>query len=267
MSTQSPARICLLSAKNAPYAAVIRRKPTKVSHVIHWDTRRDRLEYGSWFRGRLYPFRSDISPDGRYMIYFAMGATGETWNGLCELPFLKTIVHVDHGGTYYGGGYWVERELLRWNAYLPKECKRLPFGLQEWEPRLTDDFGVLLPKLARDGWEMIDRHVSGQTIVLPPGPLAGTTWRNQPSREHPALLMQYRGYSHYDRLRFFFSLQGYGDLLDDAVDSACWDSRGNLLYSRAGTLNKVTLKQLQRNRPGTKIDLEHLVPPDPPQPE
>jgi hypothetical protein len=42
-----------------------------------WNRTNDEFTPGSWFKGRIFADRSDLSPDGRHMIYFAMG--GVSW--------------------------------------------------------------------------------------------------------------------------------------------------------------------------------------------
>ena len=36
---------------------------------------------GQWLKGRIYERRSDLSPDGKYMIYFAMNGK---WNSIAK---------------------------------------------------------------------------------------------------------------------------------------------------------------------------------------
>lgn len=61
---------------------------------------------------------------------------------------------------------------------------------------------------------------------------------------------------------FRFTLEGFPDLLDDFVDSAGWDSLGNLVYSRAGALYKYSLDDLKAGYPSSVLDLEPLKRPD-----
>ena len=56
----------------------------------------------------------------------------------------------------------------------------------------------------------------------------------------------------------FIELEEYPDMLDAQVDSACWDSLGNLLYSRRGILYRVSLNDFEQGRPGAVHDLESL---------
>src|SRR5688572_9568297 len=66
-----PPRLALLFASHADVAVIFRRGPSKRVEVIRWDTARDTFERGQWFHGRIYERRSDLSPDGALLVYFA----------------------------------------------------------------------------------------------------------------------------------------------------------------------------------------------------
>ena len=68
-------------------------------HIIKWNTETDELEYGSWFSDKLYWECCDISFDGKWMVYLALGDNGQAWNGCCQLPFLKTSMESDVAGV------------------------------------------------------------------------------------------------------------------------------------------------------------------------
>ena len=93
-----PARLSVLLASESPVGVVLRRGPTKWVRVIMWDRTTDGFQPGPWFKGRILADRSDVSPDGRHLIYFAMGgmgwaipATGGTWTAISVLPSLKAM--------------------------------------------------------------------------------------------------------------------------------------------------------------------------------
>ena len=88
--TPGPARIHLLPAAKAPVVIVVRRKPSKLFHIIRVDTVTGRAEQGAWFTGKLYPMRCDVSFDGEWLVYLAMGGRGNTWNGVSKLPRLTS---------------------------------------------------------------------------------------------------------------------------------------------------------------------------------
>jgi hypothetical protein len=245
MPTRTTARIHLLPAKEAPVVVIIRRKPSKVFHVMRWNTGTDAIEHGSWFRGTLYPMRCDVAFDGNWMVYLAMGATGDTWNGLCKLPWLKTVSESENDGAWNGGGYWKDRRTLLTNGWSrTKGEKKLPFKLSPLVTEHGEDEGVLYPRMERDGWKRA-------------GPF-GKAY--QPSAKHPTLRCFYRGHLEHGRT-FEFSLEGYPGLLDRGVDWATWDSLGQLVVARSGAVEKYRLSDLPDRKPSFHLSLEDLGPP------
>jgi hypothetical protein len=265
MKTAEPARIHLLPAKTAPFVIVIRRKPSKRFHVIRWNTKSDNLEHGSWFHGKLYPYRCDVSFDGQWMVYLAMGASGNTWNGVCQPPFLRSVVTGPNMGAWFGGGYWRDRQTLLLNQWQPAKGS-VPFQLGELRAEFGgEDLSVLYPRWKRDGWQRRGDDFGTNQEVTNASKysvecVGDDGWKNKPSRKHPTLVVRYVGYLTHG-YTFRFSLDDFPELLDDHVDSACWDSLGNLLYARQGILHKYSLSDLKSGRPGTVVDLEPLLPP------
>ena len=168
------ARIHVLLAANAPVGLVIRRGPSRQVATILWNRNSDTFEIGQWLKGRIYERRSDISPDGKYFIYFAMNGKWNTesrgaWTAVSRLPYLKALVMMPKGDSWHGGGlwtddrrYWVDdgyghsllkdcREVTRDRSFDPTE----EYGkdrLGVYYPRL----GVYYPRLLRDGWEVVE---------------------------------------------------------------------------------------------------------------
>ncbi len=66
-----PARIHAILAREAPKAVVFRRGPSGCVCTLGWDLETDTFTMGQWLKGRIYEYRSDLSPDGSFMIYFA----------------------------------------------------------------------------------------------------------------------------------------------------------------------------------------------------
>ena len=84
MSTQTTRvapRLYCIPAARAPVVAVFRRGPTDWSHLGRWDLAAGRYEPGAWLRGRVFPRRSDVSPDGRFLCYFAHKPTASWEHG------------------------------------------------------------------------------------------------------------------------------------------------------------------------------------------
>ena len=112
----------MLRARDAPVIAVIGRGPSKLFHLIKWNTEQDKLEHGSWFSGKLYPMRCDLSFDGKWMVYLAMGDNGETWNG----------------------GDWRDAKTLMRNNW-SDERGQVPFATEPMNAEYGEDEGMLYP--------------------------------------------------------------------------------------------------------------------------
>ena len=93
---------------------IFRRGPASWYHVIRWDTHDDTLYRGAWFKGRIYPERCDLSPDGKLLLYFVhQGSrvrTGYTdaWTAISRNPWLTAIGLWPQGTTYGGGGRFTD---------------------------------------------------------------------------------------------------------------------------------------------------------------
>jgi len=127
-----PPRIYCLPATAAPIVAVFRRGPTNWSHVGRWDLGARRYEPGAWLGGRIFPRRSDLSPDGRFLCYFAHkpSATwkhGEAYVALAKLPWLTALHAFRTCGTWTRGYYFTEAE----DCENPEDTKLpIPYGLR-----------------------------------------------------------------------------------------------------------------------------------------
>lgn len=71
MATAVPPKVHVLRAAEAPLALIFRRGPQQSWSMVLWNFRERTLEGGAWTRLSLYPDRSSLSPDGKYLLYFA----------------------------------------------------------------------------------------------------------------------------------------------------------------------------------------------------
>jgi hypothetical protein len=260
-----PARIHLLPAAKAPMVVVIRRKPSKLFHIIRVDTVTGKAEHGAWFDGRLYPGRCDVSFDGNWFIYLALGARGNTWNAVSKLPRLTAIAESRNMGTYFGGGYWRSRDVLCLNRWAPGEAAKLPFRTEQLIVQHGgEDLGVLYPRLERDGWRRRgdnwgrDERVKGaKTYTV--AHTGDDGWERQPSSRHPALIMWYVGYLAHG-YTFRFRVPSQPELLDDDVDWATYDSRGQLVAARKGVVTIYGLRGRKRLEAVHALDFESARP-------
>ena len=268
MSTKPmKSRIHLLAAKKAPTIVILQRKRAKLFHVITVDTQTLRVRQGSWFRGRLYVMRCDVSFDGQFMVYLATGKPYKSWSGLCRLPWLTTLVHVEGVGANWGGGYFRSPRVLAtnyWDLKTVSVTAEIPFKLAPGPVTgfTSGDLGILYRRFARDGFRRLGDRWGKEEEFADPYRVICTGddgWGNKPSRHHPQLEVRYLGYIHSAH-QFAFSLAEHPDVLAGA-SWATWDSDGDLWVARPGAVERFALRDLQRGAPSFVLDVDRFEPP------
>jgi len=266
---QYKSRLHLLVARHASTVIILQRKRAKLFHVVTVDTDRRQVAEGSWFRGKLYVLRCDVSFDGTHMVYLAMGAQGNTWNGVCRLPWLTTLTEAENMGAWFGGGYFESNKLLRTNGwgstdFNPPKRTGAPFTLEPYRSRYGgEDLGVLYERLARDGFTRLgenwgtEQKLDGRQYRIACEGDDG--WGRQFSRRHPTLKVRYAGYLEHG-YTFAFWFDKHPGLLDGA-SWANWDVNGDLWVARPGVVEQYTLNDLSRGAPSFTIDVDQFEPP------
>lgn len=167
------ARIHVLLARNAPLGVVIRRGPSKQVCTILWDRRRDRFQVGQWLKGRIYERRSDLSPDGKYLIYFAnngrwFSEARGSYTAISRAPYLKGLALFPKGDCWHGGGlftshftYWLNdgygHGMLRDTTEVCRDTAFEPYGCYG-----AECLSVYYPRLLRDGWTFVRQDNAGR---------------------------------------------------------------------------------------------------------
>lgn len=163
-----PARVHPILARDNDSAIIFRRGPSKYVCTLSWDLNTDNFRLGQWLHGRIYERRSDISPDGKYIIYFAMNGKWQSevkgsWTAISHTPWLKAISLFPKGDCWNGGGlftcnnsYWLNDGFSHENVSDVDELKRDI----KYEPR--ENYGGECPsvyylRLQRDGWRLLER--------------------------------------------------------------------------------------------------------------
>ena len=261
MSTPAkPALIYLLPALEAPHVTVLRRKPRGVFHILKWDTRRDTVESGSWFSGQISLEACDVSFDGKWLVYSARGRGHKEWSGVCQPPWLRTVVHDNPNHPGLGGGFWMSRSKLCL-GYWDFGDATVPFWGTHYttEPQIAREVrsgvGFLVSRLRRDGWERDDSRLEFGDYPAKRPWIVHDEWTHRPSRKHPTLRIVLRPRSPRP---YSFALDGEDGLLDEGVTWATWDCRKNLLFARTGVLYRFDLKALRSGDPSFILDLEPL---------
>lgn len=149
-------------------AVVIRRGPSKSVCTLLWDRRKDTFTLGQWLKGRIYERRCDLSPDGKYMIYFAMNGkwtsrTKGSWTAISRTPWLKAIGLWSNGSGWNGGGLFMTKSSFWLNIARMTENEQLlvPGSLTRHhefpfhQSYGGEDPGVYYIRLQRDGWKLL----------------------------------------------------------------------------------------------------------------
>ncbi|MGB3694091.1 MAG: hypothetical protein WBG70_17640 [Spirulinaceae cyanobacterium] len=177
--TPFPARIHVLLARDKPLGLVIRRGPSKHVATILWDCRRDKFQLGQWLKGLIYERRSDLSPDGKYFIYFAMngrwqGEAKGSWTAISRTPYLTALAIFPKGDCYNGGGLWTSRNtywlnngyghsVLRDTQKVSRDKKFQPSEyFDAGDYWFYEGLGIYYPRLIRYGWEFVEKIKVGK---------------------------------------------------------------------------------------------------------
>gem|GEM_PF-1339532 len=277
MSTPPTVRLHLLVARAAPRILIIRRGPARVYHLALWRTDTDTVEHGSWFRGQLYVHRCDLSWDGQWLVYFAMGPTRQhySWTAVSRPPWVKAELFYPMGDTWNGGGVWTGPGQLWLNlpaGTAPREGDPTPgklgFAVRWGRTEYGEDEGPLYRRLERDGWRRDDPpgvtydRGNAQVWIHSGGP----EWVLRPAPDLPTLRLTYRGYFQNRGRVFTYSLDEHAGFLDEEVSWAGYDGEGRLVVARGGAVERYTRDDLARGAPSFRYNLGGLTPPPPPPP-
>lgn len=252
-----PCRCHVLLARSAHVGVVLRKGPTRWVQLITWNTKRDTFTPGQWFRGRVYERRSDLSPDGAKLVYFASKINRKTvsdphytyaWTAVSKPPFFTALALWPKGDCWAGGGLFEDDRTL-WLNHAPHAAEPHP----DHRPRHLEvipnphahgeDGPILERRRTRDGWE---RTQTGR-YTFRFG--SWTTERREiwvkTNQARRATLVMELAEINFSRpggpYIETFSLQTKSALLPIGVaDWADWDHRDRLIVARGGKLLDMT---------------------------
>lgn len=156
-------RLHVLLARSAPIGLVLRRGPSKSVAAIQWNRATDQFTLGQWLRGRIYEKRSDLSPGGKHLIYFAMNGkwsspTAGSWTAISRAPYLRAIALFAKGDCWHGGGLFVDNKRYWLNDGYGHKVLESTTEVARAEPAPYvphwggECWGVYFNRLVRDGW-------------------------------------------------------------------------------------------------------------------
>lgn len=165
-TAKSAPRIYFLLAREAPVAVVLRRGPSNRVQMLKWDTKLDTFEKGQWLKGRVYEYRMDLSPSGKYVVYLAANYSRkfDTWTAVSKPPYFTALALWPNMGAWGGGGLFMSDSKLMLNHGVDHmdlvdgfELGK-KFRVERWN--LTagrgEDEPINHTRMTRDGWELVD---------------------------------------------------------------------------------------------------------------
>lgn len=256
MTTETPpARLFVILARKAPFAVIFRRGPSKQVRLIGWNTETDEFEGGHWLKGRIYERRCDLSPNGRYLIYFAADHKSSmySWTAISKPPWLTAISMWQNGDCWGGGGLFETANTI----WLNHSTADLAPGFDP-RPRLKvkatggggEDQPIYGMRLKRDGWTLIQE-----------GTHQHNSWRK---KKEAGMSFTYDPPQIWERAnvsdsRLCMVTHGVGELNGDwyivthevampggetvslgRTDWADWGRNGDLLYAKDGKLFRLS---------------------------
>jgi hypothetical protein len=267
--TRPACRLSVLLARDAPLGVIFRRSPARLTQLILWHTDTDTFEPGDRHIGTLYTERSDLSPDGKLLIYFAANYTArrrnkglpDTWTALSKPPWLTPLALWPNFGTYYGGGLFTSNTQVQVNWCPPPVPTEIswakgapPDDLDFRYDRLFwDHENQIYSRLMRHGWKLSESFGTHTDIVFE---------KVNPTR--PFILRQM-----FYRHAATFEVQDRQRKVATPLTGAFWadwDQQGRLVYAQEGklfTANLVVSGQLdpQEIADFTPLDKKRVLAP------
>jgi hypothetical protein len=262
---------------------IFRRGPSKWVQLIKWNTATDLFESGQWFNGRIYERRSDLSPDGSLLIYFAQKISARSmkdteytyaWTAISRPPFLTALALWPKGDCWHGGGLFKNGKVVLLNhkpAVAKPHKKHEPHGLSVIpNPQAQgEDDPIFAQRLERDGWQLQDawkieyRGYSKLFHTVQPE----VREKAGPNRTYVIRLT--RSIERLDYSEEFELRHVNGSLVTkiDRASWADWDQQGRLVFARDGKIFAASIKDSGNLVEDLLIDLnpskpKQLAPPE-----
>lgn len=258
-------RLWALLASESNVGVIFRRGPSRQVRLIKWDTQNDTFELGQWLKGRIYERRCDLSPDGKFLVYFASKPETPlgTWTAISKPPYLTALALWEKGDCWNGGGWFVGHRLLRLNHLsgdrMRDDSKASPIQIVGYAEAGGEDDSVWDITRARDGW--IKTQEGKETYLVhgwrcnPP-----ETWKKFGGPKSKFILeMAIIGIGGQNIPWYqikYRVLLGPKTVLDlGKLDWADWDRRGDLVFAQNGCIYR---QHRERLEPGAAVKIADL---------
>lgn len=241
MTGRASCRLYVIFARRGDRAVIFRRGPSKQVQLVLWHTASDKFVPGQWFKGRIHGYCSDLSPDGKYLVYYAEKHTGPMcqWTAISRPPYLTALVLWK--STRTGGGLFESDTSVRlhcsYRGMTPLEGA-LPDGWRLCYRSSSDDDERETNeqrRLKRDGW----RRVANSGLPVDHKKRRPHVWTRQNDRG--VVLEQRTGRSGlHPSMTYLVHRPGTKENILAAAEWADFDQQGRIVFARAGGLWEAT---------------------------
>jgi hypothetical protein len=253
MSKTHTPRLFAILARDAPQAVIFRRGPSKQVLLIKWNLKNDKLEYGQWFKGRIYERRCDLSPSGNLLIYFSgkYKTSLRTWTAISKPPYLTALALWPKGDAWGGGGIFDTEYTIRLNHGSHPQTLAQGFTLKKNMRVISyggggEDFPIYHALLLKYDWQCLDEGKCGK-----PNWNEHTVWKfirpiiyEKVSKQGYRLQMHIKSMSHkndawYNIDYVAFDKSGKKLFELEKTDWADWDN-SDLIFAKQGKLFRLS---------------------------
>ena len=268
-----PPRLAVLLAAKCTKSIIVCRHTSKRTVIIGWDRKNDTFMVGQWLKGKVYPYRSDVSPDGSHWIYFAMDARNNTYTCVARTPYLKAVDFYTKGDAWNGGGLFLSDKAYWLNdgGLSHKEQRREsglsmertdPFENYE-ECQTGEDPFIYFRRLEREGW-LRRKHVKGDRFN------EEYTFTKRINRRYHLIKIFHAGLNHpIGRGAYYETYQIYDEKSKETVEYPEWEwaevDNNRVIWAEGGKLfaaeNNKLLKEKTELFDAAKLQFELLEAP------
>jgi hypothetical protein len=269
-NAREPARLYAVLAREALVGVIFRRGPSKRTRLIRWETANDRFDAGQWFHGRIYEKRSDLSPDGTLLVYFAAKHKPPiySWTAISRPPYLTAISLWPKRDCWAGGGLFEDTRTL-WLNHKPADVlhepvQSAPVGIEVIPNAQAygEDYPIESRRWLRDGWVHV-QEMQARCNDLDKGYVTEREDVWQRKKADVSTVLERRvSITGYIEKRRYALLDGTDAELYVAGDAtwADWDHSGRLVVARDGMLLAVTVETGGTVRERVIADFTEMVP-------
>lgn len=260
------ARIFFIKARKANKAIVFRRGPTDWIQMIVWDLDNDSLEFGQWINKKVPMRNCDVSPSGKYLIYFVDNF--EHTNSrtvISRPPFWTALTAWEHTDPLFdtGGGLFADEKLVILNLHseipthkypIPSDLIIHPFKSQK-EYNLWKGHINLMheQRLEMNGWtehndeifvqkettQTATKKISGDWLKKDPkraDPIHPKLWKKSISNNASLYMITFYHFEHRKNFDTFYLAKKREIIKLDGITWADVDDRNRIIATKKGKL-------------------------------